>query len=44
METITENTPFGQPILIGHHSEKRARRDAQRIQDGMHRAVNTDPV
>jgi Domain of unknown function (DUF3560) len=36
---IAENIPFGQPILIGHHSERRARRDAERIHDGMSRAV-----
>ena len=28
---ISEHIPFGQPILIGHHSEGRARRDAERI-------------
>jgi hypothetical protein len=28
---IAEHIPFGQPILVGHHSEKRARRDADRI-------------
>ena len=31
---------MGQPILIGHHSEKRARKDKQRMEDGMRRAVN----
>jgi hypothetical protein len=36
---IADNIPFGQPILIGHHSEKQARRDAERIQNGMRRAV-----
>ncbi|MDD2892580.1 MAG: DUF3560 domain-containing protein [Halothiobacillaceae bacterium] len=36
---IAENIPFGQPILVGHHSERRARKDAQRIGDGMRRAV-----
>lgn len=39
VEAIAEHIPFGQPILIGHHSERRARKDAQRIQDGMRRAV-----
>lgn len=29
----------GQPILIGHHSEKRARRDARRIHDGFARGA-----
>jgi hypothetical protein len=31
---IASMIPFGQPILVGHHSEKRHRRDAQRIRDG----------
>lgn len=36
---IADGIPFGQPILVGHHSEKRARKDAERIQNGMARAV-----
>jgi Domain of unknown function (DUF3560) len=36
---IADNIPFGQPILIGHHSERRHRRDVERIDNGMHRAV-----
>lgn len=36
---ITENIPFGQPILVGHHSEARARKDAERIEKGMRKAV-----
>jgi hypothetical protein len=36
---ICEHIPFGQPILVGHHSESRARKDAQRIGDGIQRAV-----
>lgn len=31
---IADNIPFGQPILVGHHSEKRARKDAERIRSG----------
>ncbi len=31
--------PFGQPILVGHHSEKRARRDAERIWSDMGKSV-----
>ncbi|HGF7522219.1 TPA: DUF3560 domain-containing protein [Vibrio cholerae] len=31
--------PFGQPILVGHHSEKRARRDAERIYNDMGKSV-----
>lgn len=38
--SIADNIPFGQPILIGHHSEGRARRDAERIQNGMRRTVS----
>lgn len=36
---ISDNIPLGQPILVGHHSEKRARKDAQRIENGMKKAV-----
>lgn len=36
---IADNIPMGQPILVGHHSERHARRDAQRIENGMRRAV-----
>lgn len=36
---IADNIPLGQPILIGHHSEKHARKDAERIENGMRRAV-----
>ncbi|MGK5033148.1 DUF3560 domain-containing protein [Janthinobacterium sp. MDT1-19] len=32
--------PFGQPILVGHHSEGRARRDAARITAGMRKSVD----
>lgn len=32
---IADNIPFGQPILVGHHSEKRHRRDIDRIHNGM---------
>ena len=37
---IADGIPFGQPILVGHHSEKRARKDAERIENGMRRAVD----
>lgn len=40
VERIAGGIPLGQPILVGHHSERRARKDAQRIQDGMRKAVN----
>lgn len=31
---IADGIPFGQPILVGHHSERRARRDQERIDAG----------
>jgi len=36
---IADGIPLGQPILVGHHSERRARKDAERIQNGMSKAV-----
>jgi len=36
---IVEHIPLGQPILIGHHSERHARKDAERIENGMRKAV-----
>lgn len=38
--TLAGGIPIGQPILIGHHSEARARRDAERIERGMRKAVD----
>ena len=32
---LADSIPFGQPILVGHSSEKRARADAARITNGM---------
>jgi Domain of unknown function (DUF3560) len=34
-----DNIPLGQPILIGHHSESHARKDAERSENGMHKTV-----
>lgn len=39
---ISDGIPFGQPILVGHHSERRHRRDAARIHDGMRAAIDLD--
>jgi hypothetical protein len=39
VHAIADMIPFGQPILVGHHSERRARRDAERIDNGMRRSV-----
>lgn len=36
---IAERFAGGQPILVGHHSEKRARKDAERIENSMRKAV-----
>lgn len=38
VDQIASMIPFGQPILVGHHSERRARRDADRIDSGMRRS------
>ena len=32
--------PLGQPILVGHHSEKRARRDQKKIRRGVRRGLD----
>ena len=37
--TIADGIPLGQPILVGHHSEKHARRDAERIDTNMRKGV-----
>lgn len=39
VRAIADHIPLGQPILVGHHSEARARRAKKRIDDGMRRAV-----
>lgn len=39
VRAIADGIPFGQPILVGHHSERRARKDAEKIQRGMDNAV-----
>jgi protein-L-isoaspartate O-methyltransferase len=39
VDAIADGIPLGQPILVGHHSEKHARRDAKRIESGMRKAV-----
>lgn len=38
---IADNIPLGQPILVGHHSEGRARRDQARIEAGMRAGVES---
>lgn len=39
VEAICDHIPLGQPILVGHHSEAHARRDAERIETGMRKAI-----
>ena len=36
---LGECTPFGQPILVGHHSEGRHRRDIAKIDNNMRKSV-----
>jgi protein-L-isoaspartate O-methyltransferase len=39
IHAIADGIPFGQPILVGHHSERHARKDAEKIENGMRKAV-----
>lgn len=39
---ISERFWMGQPILVGHHSERGARRDQQRMDDTMRRSIAED--
>lgn len=39
VESLTQGIPLGQPILVGHHSQRHAERDQQRIENGMRKAV-----
>jgi len=39
VEAITDGIPLGQPILVGHHSERHARKDQERIENGMRKAL-----
>ncbi len=41
-KSIGDMIPMGQPILIGHHSEGRHRRDLKRIDDNMRKSVEAD--
>ncbi|MFD0417809.1 DUF3560 domain-containing protein [Streptomyces sp. NPDC127108] len=36
---IADGIPMGQPILVGHHSERRARRDQERIDSAMRTSI-----
>ncbi|MEV3853035.1 DUF3560 domain-containing protein [Streptomyces sp. NPDC050095] len=39
---ISERFEFGQPILVGHHSEPRARRDQDRMHTAMRKSIGED--
>lgn len=39
-DAIGARFEFGQPILVGHHSERKARRDKERIDSAMRKSVN----
>lgn len=39
VQAIGQRFEFGQPILVGHHSERKARKDAERMESGMRKAV-----
>jgi len=43
-KAISDTIPFGQPILVGHHSEKRARADAKRIENGMRAGIESEQM
>jgi hypothetical protein len=38
-KTTADGIPLGQPILVGHHSERRARKDQERIRSNMDKGV-----
>jgi hypothetical protein len=38
-QRIADGIPMGQPILVGHHSERRHRADMRRIDNGMRAAI-----
>lgn len=38
--SISDRIPMGQPILVGHHSERKHRRDIARIDDGHRKALD----
>lgn len=39
VDALAAQIPLGQPILVGHHSERHARRDRDRIHEGTGRGV-----
>ena len=43
-QSIASCIPLGQPILVGHHSEKRHRRDLERIDSAMRRGIESEKM
>lgn len=41
-DVIAQGIPLGQPILVGHHSEKRHRRDLGKIDRAMRKSIEAD--
>jgi Domain of unknown function (DUF3560) len=39
VQAVADMIPLGQPILLGHHSQRRAERDRDRIERGMRRTI-----
>ncbi|HVZ88064.1 MAG TPA: DUF3560 domain-containing protein [Polyangia bacterium] len=39
VDAIAQRFEGGQPILVGHHSERRARKDKERIENGARKAI-----
>lgn len=39
-DRITEHIPFGQPVLLGHYSQRRHERDIEKIQRNIERSVD----
>src|SRR2546423_295095 len=41
-ESVSSFIPFGQPILVGHHSERKHRRDIERLNNFTRREIEED--
>jgi hypothetical protein len=39
---IADGIPMGQPILVGHHSERRHRKDIERVHNGMRKGIDAE--
>lgn len=39
---ILDHIPMGQPVLVGHHSERRHRRDLERVDRSTRKAIDAD--